>query len=171
VKCLTIGTRFYDAEALSVGNASATQDVQSFLYPLDNTPAMDFLLPGGGGGGGGGIGCKLNGGGAIPGTSGSEGKFTINAHATGLKGQNAYRDAGAGVDFRSTQLLSVTCSTDGTRGTINGAGFDGNKAVTFTIDVVDNGEPGKNDTFKITLSDGYSMGPSTLLRGNIQVHS
>src|SRR5213076_1733107 len=49
----TIGTRFYDAEALSLGNASATQDVQSFLYPLDNTPAMDFLLPGGGGGGGG----------------------------------------------------------------------------------------------------------------------
>jgi hypothetical protein len=166
-----IGTRFYDAEAISVGNASATQDLQSFLYPLDNTPAMDFLLPGGGGGGGGAIGCKITGGGSIAGTSGGEGKFSVNAHATGLKGQNAYRDAGAGVDFRSTQLLSVTCSVDSKQGTINGAGFDGNNPVTFTIDVVDNGEPGKNDTFKIALSDGYSNGPKKLLRGNIQVHS
>jgi uncharacterized repeat protein (TIGR01451 family) len=39
------GTRFYDAEALSLGNASADQNAQSFLYPLDNTPAMDFLVP------------------------------------------------------------------------------------------------------------------------------
>jgi hypothetical protein len=54
---------------------------------------------------------------------------------------------------------------------INGIGVDGNNPVTFTIDVVDNGEPGKNDTFKITLSDSYSKGPSKLLRGNIQVHS
>ena len=41
------GTRFYDATAFSLGNpTSPTQDVQSFLYPLDNTPAMDFVLPG-----------------------------------------------------------------------------------------------------------------------------
>lgn len=31
-----VGTRFYDATAFSMGNnASPTQDVQSFLYPLD----------------------------------------------------------------------------------------------------------------------------------------
>jgi hypothetical protein len=44
-----VGTRFYDASAFSVGNPySATQekDTQSFLYPLDNTAGMDFLLPG-----------------------------------------------------------------------------------------------------------------------------
>jgi uncharacterized repeat protein (TIGR01451 family) len=42
----TVGSRFYDATMFSLGNpASPTQDVQSFLYPLDNTPAMDFLLP------------------------------------------------------------------------------------------------------------------------------
>jgi uncharacterized repeat protein (TIGR01451 family) len=41
-----LGSRFYDATMFSLGNTvSATQDVQSFLYPLDNTPAMDFLLP------------------------------------------------------------------------------------------------------------------------------
>jgi hypothetical protein len=41
------GTRFYDGTAFSL--ASVTPDVgadQSFLYPADNTPAMDFLLPG-----------------------------------------------------------------------------------------------------------------------------
>jgi uncharacterized repeat protein (TIGR01451 family) len=43
----TAGSRFYDATAFSLGNTvSATQDVQSFLYPLDNTPSMDFVVPG-----------------------------------------------------------------------------------------------------------------------------
>jgi uncharacterized repeat protein (TIGR01451 family) len=43
----TAGSRFYDATAFSLGNTvSATQDAQSFLYPLDNTPSMDFVVPG-----------------------------------------------------------------------------------------------------------------------------
>ena len=42
----TAGSRFYDATAFSLGNTvSPTQDVQSFLYPLDNTPSMDFVMP------------------------------------------------------------------------------------------------------------------------------
>jgi hypothetical protein len=42
----TVGSRFYDATAFSLGNTiSPRQDLQSFLYPLDNTPSMDFLLP------------------------------------------------------------------------------------------------------------------------------
>jgi hypothetical protein len=59
-----VGTRFYDATAFSLGNISPDPTVQSYLYPIDNPPAMDFLLPedkakpgnpppGGGGGGGG----------------------------------------------------------------------------------------------------------------------
>ena len=40
------GARFYDGTAFSFANTTgATQDTQSFLYTLDNTPAMDFLLP------------------------------------------------------------------------------------------------------------------------------
>jgi hypothetical protein len=40
------GARFYDGTAFSfANNAGATQDNQTFLYTLDNTPAMDFLLP------------------------------------------------------------------------------------------------------------------------------
>jgi len=45
----TTGSRFYDASAFSFGDASASDTVsgspQTYLYPLDNTPAMDFLLP------------------------------------------------------------------------------------------------------------------------------
>jgi hypothetical protein len=39
----------------------------------------------------------------------------------------------------------------------------------FKVYVEDNGEPGKNDVFKISLSNGYSAG-GTLLNGNIQIH-
>jgi uncharacterized repeat protein (TIGR01451 family) len=39
------GSRFYDATAFSLSNpVSPTQDVQSFLYPVDNTAAFDFVL-------------------------------------------------------------------------------------------------------------------------------
>jgi hypothetical protein len=41
------GARFYDGTAFSfANNVSPTQAHQSFLYTLDNTPAMDFLLGG-----------------------------------------------------------------------------------------------------------------------------
>jgi hypothetical protein len=165
------GSRFYDGTAFSLGNTiSPLQDVQSFLYPFDNTPAMDFVLPapGNGGGGGGGTECKVNGGGSIPGTAG-DAKFTVNAHAN-LKGNNAYRDAGANVDFRSKTISSVTCRDTEHSATIAGSGVNGrNQAVTFTIDVVDNGEPGKSDRFAITLSNGYTRS-GTLTRGNVQIH-
>ena len=46
----TPGSRFYDAAAWSLANSSPAQIFQTFLYPLDNTPAMDFLLPSGNGG-------------------------------------------------------------------------------------------------------------------------
>jgi hypothetical protein len=40
------GTRFYDGSAFSLVNvASPTQGAQTFLEPLDNTPALDFVLP------------------------------------------------------------------------------------------------------------------------------
>jgi hypothetical protein len=40
------GSRLYDGTAFSfANNAGPTQDSQTFLYTLDNTPAMDFLVP------------------------------------------------------------------------------------------------------------------------------
>jgi hypothetical protein len=63
------GTRFYDATAFSVGNISPQPTVQSFLYPIDNPPAMDFRLPGAAKGGGKGPGKCVN---QIPGTKGRD---------------------------------------------------------------------------------------------------
>jgi hypothetical protein len=45
----TPGARFYDASAFTFGDSQDTNGVvgtvQTYLYPLDNTPAMDFQLP------------------------------------------------------------------------------------------------------------------------------
>jgi hypothetical protein len=43
------GSRFYDASAFTFGDVEDTNGVvnetQTYLYPLDNTPAMDFRMP------------------------------------------------------------------------------------------------------------------------------
>jgi hypothetical protein len=43
------GSRFYDASAFTFGDVENTNGVvhetQTYLYPLDNTPAMDFRMP------------------------------------------------------------------------------------------------------------------------------
>jgi hypothetical protein len=56
----------------------------------------------------------------------------------------------------------------------NGATLFGNALVdgvrtTYRIDVVDNGEPGRNDVFSIQTGTGYTAG-GVLTRGNVQVH-
>jgi hypothetical protein len=153
----TVGSRFYDATAWSLGNpVSPLQDVQSFLYPLDNAPSMDFLLPAGGGGGGGTTGCKVNGGG----TAGN-GKFTVSVHATvPPKGQLAYRDSTT--DFNSRTIASVACN--GSTATIDGTGFDKNQQLTFQAQITD----GATDTFSLTLNPGGARG-GTVTKGNVHV--
>ena len=160
-----MGSRFYDATAFSMGNTlSPLQDLQSFLYPLDNTPAMDFLLGSGTGGGGTAFaGCKVSGGGTLATT---DGKFSVNAHATvPPKGKVAYKDANT--DFHSTGLASLTCS--GSSATVTGTGVNNSDNVGFTLDLVDNGESGTTDTFSLTMSSGGTRS-GTLKRGDVQVH-
>lgn len=166
------GSRFYDGTAFSLGNPlSPLQVLQTFLYPLDNTPAMDFLLPAGGGGGGGGGGgsteCKVSGGGSI--VQGSEGKFTVNAHAN-LKGNIQYRDDANGIDFKATSIISVACNDADHTARVTGMGR--NKTDTplqaYQVDVVDNGESGTNDEFRIQIGNYGKSG--RLTRGNIQIH-
>jgi hypothetical protein len=155
-----VGTRFYDATAFSLGNTvSPLQTVQSFLYPLDNTPSMDFLLPAAGGGGGD-TGCRANGGGTI--ASGT--KFNIDVHAN-LKGKVDARDSG--MDFNSIAISSVRCPA-ANRIVVEGSGFDGNNPVTFTAEAVDGGENSSSDSFSISLSNNKSR-TGSLVKGNIQV--
>jgi hypothetical protein len=161
----TLGSRFYDATAFSMGNTlSPVQDLQSFLYPLDNTPAIDFLLGAGNGGGGTPFpGCKVSGGGTLATT---DGKFSINAHATlPPSGRVAYKDTNT--DFHSTQLALLSCSASSA--TITGTGANNGNTVGFRLDVVDNGEAGTTDTFSLTLTSGGTRS-GNLKRGNIQVH-
>ncbi len=42
----TVGSRFYDATMFTLANPSPDPRSMSFVYPLDNAPATDFLLPG-----------------------------------------------------------------------------------------------------------------------------
>ena len=154
-----VDTRFYDGTAFSLGNTvSAVQTLQSFLYPLDNTPAMDFLLRAGKDDGPIGVPCKITGSGTIEGG----GKFSLNVHATTPpKGSVAYRDSST--DFQSTSISSATC-TDASNGEIRGAGTNNGDAVTFVVRVVD----GASDSFSLTMTSGGERS-GTVTKGNIKI--
>jgi hypothetical protein len=50
------------------------------------------------------------------------------------------------------------------------ATIDGSGSFVFRIDVSDQGEPGRNDSYGIILSDGYASGQHQLQGGNVQIH-
>jgi hypothetical protein len=109
----------------------------------------------------------VTGGGAIPTGAGTQGRFSLNPHAD-LKGKVKYDD-GAAADFRSTRLTEVTCNFAAHSARVRGEGVNNGHSVTFTVEVIDNGEPGSSDVFGISLSSGYTRS-GTLANGNIQVH-
>ena len=49
------------------------------------------------------------------------------------------------------------------------AQVNGQDGFTYQVDVADNGEPGRSDTFTLQLSGGYGAS-GTLAGGNIQLH-
>ena len=160
-----VHSRFYDGTAWSLGNTlSPTQDLQSFLYPFDNTPAMDFLLtnskPS--------IvqGCKANGCGAI-GASSNRARFQFSVKF-GPNGSVHHRDQAAGIDFRSTSITSIVCRADGTA-TILGTGQNSTsgQSQSFVLDVDDNGQSG--DTYSIEIGTYSRSGP--LVQGNVKVRT
>jgi hypothetical protein len=158
----TVGSRFYDGTAFSLGNASPDQVFQSFLYPLDNTPSMDFLLPAAPPPPPLTIPCKITGGGKIP-VGAGEGSFSLNVHvATPLSGSIAYRDANT--DFHSTSIGSASCPSR-TEGHVTGSGVNNGNTVTYTVDVVD----GSPETFSLTMVSGGNRS-GNLTKGNLTVH-
>ena len=78
---------------------------------------------------------------------------------------------GSTIDFKSKSLTFDSVSADGKTIYAHGSGVSGkaNTPLTFTLQATDNGEPGKNDSFTITFSNGY-IASGTLAKGNIQVH-
>jgi hypothetical protein len=113
---------------------------------------------------------RVTGAGAIPGASGGTASFSLGVFAD-RDGGVAYRDEGAGVHFRSTEIRSVSFDDAAHSVTIVGLGTSDGADVGFTVAVTDVGEPGGQDRFTITLTgdDGYSN-TGTLVRGNAQVH-
>jgi hypothetical protein len=121
---------------------------------------------------------KVTGGGWIIGTpSGEKGTFGMSG---GIRrgefwGHLQYNDHGTGMKVHSTAVTGFQFDSRDPNGriinynvTINGA------PGTATLRVVDNGEPGRNDIFDLTLSTGYhaggDLGGGRPGGGNIQVH-
>ncbi|MDQ3066013.1 MAG: Ig-like domain-containing protein [Actinomycetota bacterium] len=117
--------------------------------------------------------CKVTYGGRITAANGDKATFGGNAKADGLKGNENYQDHGPAADMhvKSSTILAVTCSRDGTSASIFGtATVDGAGSFGFRIDVRDLGEPGTGDRYRIRLSNGYDSGDQQLESGNIQIH-
>ena len=75
------------------------------------------------------------------------------------------------MNVHSINVQAVTCNRDGTAGSIFGtATIDGSGSFNFRIDVQDLGEPGRDDTYRMRLSNGYDTGEQVLDGGNIQIH-
>lgn len=123
--------------------------------------------------------CKVTYGGRITANNGDKATFGGNAQVTGgaPKGQEEYQDHGPAQarNVHSIDVDAVVCSADKADkksasifgdATVNGSG-----SVKYRIDLKDNGEPGRNDTYRIRTSDGYDSGEQTLeAGGNVQIH-
>ena len=82
-----------------------------------------------------------------------------------------YIDHNSGMQMKATSIsVYRQGDTATTRHMEGNAEIDGVSGFTYSIDVADNGEPGRNtDSLKISLSNGYSAG-GPLEGGNIQLH-
>ncbi len=82
-----------------------------------------------------------------------------------------YIDHNSGMHMKSTSISVYTRGDTATTRHMEGnAEINGVSGFTYSIDVADNGEPGRStDTLQISLSNGYSAG-GTLAGGNIQLH-
>jgi hypothetical protein len=115
-------------------------------------------------------GAKITAGGWIPvGASKANFGLTAKVNASGIpSGHLTYQDHAVNRTVQSTSISSVVVSGDcaTVRGT---AKVNGNGSFGFEVLVCDNGEPGIDDTFGITMSDGYTNS-GTLGGGNVQLH-
>ena len=113
----------------------------------------------------------VTGGGWITGTpSGEKGTFGV---AGGIKngalwGHLTYIDHGTNMKVKGTGVTAYTVTGPTTRHIEGTAEIDG-RSGSYQVDVSDNGEPGRKDTFSIMLSNGYSAS-GLLIGGNIQLH-
>ena len=114
----------------------------------------------------------VTGGGWITGTLSNKATFGVSG---GIKhgefwGQLSYNDhKNNGVKVKSSEVTAYIVIDAVTRQIEGIARLNGKNSVTYKVVVVDNGEPGRNDSFSLELSNGYTAS-GTLNGGNIQLH-
>jgi Arm domain-containing DNA-binding protein len=84
-----------------------------------------------------------------------------------IQGDLQYHNHASGTKVHSVMFTSFTIV--GNTASFGGACTVNGTPCTFTVDVEDNGEPGTNDKFTITVDAGPPEG-GTLRSGNIQIH-
>jgi len=119
------------------------------------------------------VGDFVTGGGWITGPSGGRANFGVAGGIKngGLWGHLTYIDHGPnGVKVRGTSVTSYEVTGPTSRRIKGTAEVDGVSGIGYTVDVTDAGEPGRDDTFSIMLSNGYGAS-GKLAGGNIQLHA
>ncbi len=115
---------------------------------------------------------KVTGGGWIRARSGDKGTFGVSG---GIKrgafwGSLEFDDHGHnGPTVKSMNVTAYSVIDAVTRSIEGTARINGRRGFTYRVEVSDNGESGRNDTFRLWLSNGYSAS-GTLKGGNIQLH-
>lgn len=123
---------------------------------------------------------RVTGGGWIDGTNG-KGTFGVSGGTKrgGFRGQLSYEDHGQkgsrdDVKIKSTGVTGYSALDAVTRRIAGTARMNGQRGFTYQVDVSDNGGPGRNDVFALTVWNAagavvYSAS-GTLKGGNIQLH-
>jgi hypothetical protein len=83
-------------------------------------------------------------------------------------GHLTYIDHG-GPKVKGTGVTAYVVTGSTSRHIEGTAEVNGQSGFTYKVDVTDNGEPGREDIFSISVSNGYSAS-GTLTGGNIQLH-
>jgi hypothetical protein len=94
--------------------------------------------------------------------------FVAQSDSSGVSGQLEYQNHARNLNVHSTSITSLSVS--GNSATFSGSCTKNGTPCTFTVNVQDNGEPGKGmDQFIISVSGEPTEG-GTITKGNIQVH-
>lgn len=191
---LGTGTRLV-GHLLALVSATVTTNVNVFgnIFALTGAVTLDTNMVSACGSGGGGsfpphAQVKVTGGGQIPvpspdntaadATGGGRATFGFNAQPDGSGGAKGHFNyvshvTGLHVNGRVTAIAVITVYPDGSPETVLFSGTcSQSPACSFSVTVVDRGEPGRDDEFGVTVAGGASEFRSqrVISRGNIQFH-
>lgn len=107
--------------------------------------------------------AKITGGGLRTASNG-RGGFNVQSDGTTISGQLQFQSSLG--TFHASRFTSLGVSGDGRSATFAGIGTDG---LAFTAYVEDNGEPGRNDVFRLWIDGVLQNGSGAMSGGNIQL--